>query len=194
MKKRKLPKLLMAAVLAFALTGSAFAASSSWSTNKDYYMPEYGTITSEFYPGTATTTLTFKYSSAATSSIAAQYSAGRAIGMDIKNVTSAGTTSGVHKMEATPGIATTLPNPKEDIENELFNSRANEAEIMATTQPSPHIEYEMIVIWKDHRTGADGDNGQWNVNAELSEKSFTGEWNVWDYHYESCAQLQYGTR
>lgn len=194
MKRTHLPKILVAVVLTLALAGSALAASSSWSSNTDYYMPEYGTLTSKFYSGTATTTLTFKYDAADSTSIASQYTAGRAIGMDIKNVTSDGTTTGVHMMEATPGIATTLPNPKEDIEAELFNGRANEAEIMATSQPSPYIEYQMIVIWKDHRTGASGDNGQWNVNAELSEKSWTGEWNVWREHWQGCTQLAYGTR
>lgn len=191
---KKTISLLLVLALVVGIYPASFAASSSWSTNSEYYKPKSGTITSQFYSNKqATTTLVFQYNARDTANITVQYDAGRVIGMDIKNVTSDGTVTGTHMMEALV-ISTTLPDPKTDIEAELFNPRCHEAEVMALKQPSPNIEYQMIVTWKDHRTGNSGDNGKWNVNAELSAKGLFDEWYVWEGNWASCTSLTYDVK
>lgn len=192
--KKKTISLLLVLALVVGICPAAFAASSSWSTNSEYYKPKSGTITSRFYPATATekaqatTTLVFQYNPQSTANIKAQYDAGRVIGMDIKNVKSMNESA--HMMEPLV-ISTTLPNPKKDIEANGLDMRPNEAEVMALSQPSPNIQYEMIVTWRDYRSGNQGNNGQWNVNAELSTKGWFDEWYVWDGNWASCTSLAY---
>ncbi len=112
--------------------------------------------------------------------------------MDIKNVPSK--TLGYDMMDAY-SIATSLPNPKTDLENnDPFGSRNDEAEVIALGTVSAK-SYYMSVMWYDYRSGGSSDNGTWYVNAEISSKGILdynviqpSGWNGW----AGCTNKSYG--
>lgn len=206
--KRKLLTIFLATALICAFTVNVFAATtvtvgtaSTWnSTPPQYYewRPNSGSITPTFYKvdaggqNYAKTYLDFTLTTSNVTAITAfnngtnsnwQGKPAAYFGMDTKNVPSS--TFGNDMMDAY-SIATSLPNPKTDLENnDIFGTRNDEAEVVALGTVSA-TTYYMSVMWYDYRTGSSSDNGQWNVNCEISSKGVSdynviqpSGWNGW---------------
>ena len=65
-------------------------------------------------------------------------------------------------------IATSLPNPKSDLENDdLFGDRNEESEVVALGTVSARTYY-MSTKWYDYRTGGSDHNGEWRAQFHMS--------------------------
>lgn len=75
-------------------------------------------------------------------------------------------------------ISTSLPNPKSDLENDdLLGNRNEESEVVALGTVEA-TTYNMSVMWYDYREGETNDNGQWEVQFNMSGQ-YIGKGNLW---------------
>ena len=153
-----------------------------------HFGPDTGTIYAYFYDDYVRTPLIFRYGDEDIEYITAYNGINQYAGVDIKNVPS--TSLGTDMMSART-ITTTLPDPYvTDLENDdLFGARNEEAEVVILGSITSGTAYSMTVYWDDYREGNSGDNGQWNVNAELSSRGVS-DYNV--DSWSSLASLTYG--
>ena len=156
--------------------------------------PNTGRFSAAFYDESATTYLYFEYSDSDAEAIADYNKNGSATygeayaGVGVTNVPS---TSLGDDMMSAYSVTTSLPDPKSEVENDdPFGSRNEESEAVALGEIEGGVEYEMIVSWRDYRSGDPDDKGEWRANAELSGQRFGGDYNVEDY--DSLASLEYG--
>ena len=85
-----------------------------------------------------------------------------------------------------------MPSPITDLENNWGSSgNNNEAEVTALGRLTANKTYSMTTYWEDKRSGNAEDKGSWVVNAELSVKSITGEYNVFDNQYRHLVSDTY---
>ncbi|MBQ7976969.1 MAG: hypothetical protein IJ300_14890 [Clostridia bacterium] len=85
--------------------------------------------------------------------------------------------SSTDKMDAY-AISTSLPNPKSDLENDdLLGNRNEESEVVALGTVEA-TTYNMSVMWYDYREGETNDNGQWEVQFNMSGQ-YIGKGNLW---------------
>lgn len=179
---------------AIALSATAFAANEKVvnynQTGVCNYGPDTGLLCATYYAEYAKTFLTCQYSSNDATAIANYNAENKYAGVDIKNVPSNYQT-GVDMMDAY-SISTTFPNPVTDLENDdILGNRNEEAEVVALGAIQGNTPYYVTVLWHDYRTGNTSDQGQWNVNAELSKKSII-DYNVISGMWSSVVQLTYG--
>jgi len=80
------------------------------------------------------------------------------------------------KVEVT-SIASTLPNPKYDIEDDNWDNDPEESEVVALGTVSA-TSYKMTTYWHDFRTGYSGDSGRINAQFSMSAKGFFDYNNV----------------
>lgn len=80
------------------------------------------------------------------------------------------------KVEVT-SIASTLPNPKYDIEDDNFDNDPEESEVVALGTVSA-TSYKMTTYWYDFRTGYSGDSGKIRAQFSMSAKGLFDYNNV----------------
>ncbi len=76
-------------------------------------------------------------------------------------------------------VVTNLPNPKTDLEDEdALGTRNEESEVVALGEVEADTEYYMYVLWNDYREGGSSDDGQWQVQFNMSGR-YIGKGAIW---------------
>lgn len=163
-----------------------------------YFSPNSGKIYATFYPTYIITEVSCTYDASRVSYITNWNKYGYTdgvntyvhayAGIDIKNVPDKAKAEQLNARR----ITSTLPNPKFDLENDLFSDSNNyqeEAEVVALGTIQAGVRYNTTVEWDDYRDGQI-ELGHWNVNSELSAKGVQ-DYNVISGQSESLVFLYY---
>ena len=105
------------------------------------------------------------------------------LGLDIRSVRNALSSTDMMDVKEY-AIATSLPNPKLDAENddlEDLDDRNEESEVVALGTVSA-TTYWMSTIWDDYRTGGPYQNGEWRVQFHMSGQYLPMGIIKTDYH------------
>lgn len=205
-KTKCIHRRIMAVLLSFVfiLEGGVpiFAVDTSyatWTSSKKNFAPNSGGLYAAFYPTYIITEIPCTYTTTEVSYITNWNKYGYTdgvntyvhayAGIDIKNVPDKAKAEQLNARR----ITSTLPNPKFDLENDLFSDSNNyqeEAEVVALGTIQAGVRYNTTVEWDDYRDGTLVELGHWNVNAELSAKGVQ-DYNVISGQWETLTHLYY---
>ena len=179
-------------ILCLVVSAAAISQGKPFSGGVDGdYAPNSGDFWVDYWPTYSRSRLTFKYSIPDTRTITL-YSwedPPKYPSVDVKSVNQQG---GANDSFHAYSIITDLPSPITDLENNWGSSgNNNEAEVTALGRLTANKTYSMTTCWEDKRSGNAEDKGSWVVNAELSVKSITGEYNVFDNQYRHLVSDTY---
>lgn len=197
MKNKKITSFFAAVALFTVSSITAFAATSSWSyTNYDHgsYVPKTGSMTSSYVSGTAYTNASFtldstnvtkikEYNNGTNSSYSGTYGY---LTVDVSSIR-----SGDNDMMDAYAMASNLPDPKFDMENDdFFGTRNEESEVVALGTVAAQ-SYYVKTSWNDLRSGGSTDNGKWQCQFSMSKKGIS-DYNTFVQSDVIQATVKYG--